>query len=124
MKTQNGPTNESLSTGVSGPDNILCGLTAGGIQLAEGQMSTTLDASYLADNVLMLRYFEHDGEVKQDTAVFKRRGSMHERTIGQFPRLLDGLRVGAGLRDFRAILTGVPVHRGTSNASGDETGVR
>jgi circadian clock protein KaiC len=48
------------------------------------QMSTTVDASYLADNVLMLRYFEHDGEVKQAVSVFKKRGSLHERTIRQF----------------------------------------
>ena len=89
-----------------------------------GQMSTTVDASYLADNVLMLRYFEHDGEVKQAISAFKKRGPLHERIIRQFSMSRDGLRVGAVLRGFRGILTGVPVYLGTNNASCNEVGVR
>ena len=89
-----------------------------------GQMSTTVDANYLADNVLMLRYFEHDGEVKQAISAFKKRGRLHERIIRQFSMSRDGLRVGAVLRGFRGILTGVPVYLGTNNASCNEVGVR
>lgn len=89
-----------------------------------GQKSTTVDASYLADNVLMLRYFEHDGEVKQAISAFKKRGPLHERIIRQFSMSRDGLRVGAVLRGFRGILTGVPVYLGTNNASCNEVGVR
>ena len=44
-------------------------------------MSSSMDASYVADNVVMLRYFEDDGEVRQAISVFKKRGSVHERTI-------------------------------------------
>lgn len=87
-------------------------------------MSTTVDASYLADNVLMLRYFEHDGEVKQAVSVFKKRGSMHERTIRQFSMSADGIHVGEVLRGFRGILTGVPVYLGDGRAAGGESEVR
>jgi circadian clock protein KaiC len=73
-----------------------------------GSMSTTVDASYLADNIVMLRYFEHDGEVKQAVSVFKKRASSHERSIRQFSMSSRGIEVGAALRGFRGILTGVP----------------
>ncbi len=82
-----------------------------------------MDASYLADNVLMLRYFEHDGEVKQAVSVFKKRGSLHERTIRQFSMSDKGIHVGETLRGFRGILTGVPVYVGNKSAAGDDTGV-
>lgn len=73
-----------------------------------GSMSTTVDASYLADNIVMLRYFEHDGEVKQAVSVFKKRASSHERSIRQFSMSSRGIEVGSALRGFRGILTGVP----------------
>ena len=97
--------------GQRGVVTILVGVQQG---MLGGQMSTTVDASYLADNVLMLRYFEHDGEVKQAVSVFKKRGSLHERTIRQFSLSSRGIEVGAVLRGFRGILTGVPVYVGES----------
>lgn len=76
------------------------------------QMSTPVDASYLADAVIMLRYFEARGEVHQAISVVKKRGSRHERTIREFRLESDGIRVGDALRQFRGILTGVPVYEG------------
>jgi circadian clock protein KaiC len=70
--------------------------------------STTLDTSYLADNIVMLRYFEARGEVKQAIAVFKKRGGYHERTLRRFKLSSDGIEVGEVLREFHGILTGVP----------------
>lgn len=96
--------------GQRGVVTILVGVQQG---MLGGQMSTTVDASYLADNVLMLRYFEHDGEVKQAVSVFKKRGSLHERTIREFSMSRGGIHVGAPLRGFRGILTGVPVYTGS-----------
>ena len=76
------------------------------------QMNTPVDASYLADSVILLRYFEASGEVRQAISVVKKRGGRHERSIREF-RLDDGgIRVGEPLRDFRGILTGVPVYEG------------
>ena len=106
--------------GQRGCVTLLIGVQQG---MLGGQMSTTVDASYLADNVLMLRYFEHDGEVKQAVSVFKKRGSLHERTIRQFSMSSNGVQVGAVLRGFRGILTGVPVYVG-NGVSGADAEVR
>jgi circadian clock protein KaiC len=82
--------------------------------LIGSQMNTPVDASYLADAVVLLRYFETKGEVRQAISVMKKRGSKHERTIREFR--LDGGRIDVGetLRDFRGILTGVPVYEGAT----------
>lgn len=107
--------------GQRGVMTILIGVQQG---MLGSQMSTAVDASYLADNVLMLRYFEYDGEVKQAISVFKKRGSMHERTIRQFSMSHQGIRVGETLRGFRGILTGVPVYLGTNHVPGEEAEVK
>jgi len=84
---------------------ILVGVQQG---MLGGSMSSAMDASYLADNVLMLRYYEFDGEVRQAVSVFKKRGSAHERTIRAFSISAHGICVGDVLRGYRGILTGVP----------------
>jgi circadian clock protein KaiC len=77
--------------------------------LIGGTMNTPVDASYLADAIVLLRYFEAYGEVRQAISVLKKRGSRHERTIREF-KLSDGrIAVGETLRNFRGVLTGVPV---------------
>ena len=75
------------------------------------QMPTPVDASYLADAVILLRYFEARGEVRQALSVMKKRGSKHERTIREFG-FDNGIVVGRALREFRGVLTGVPVYEG------------
>lgn len=67
-----------------------------------------VDASYIADNVIMLRYFEAQGALKQAISVAKKRGSSHERTIRAFVIDRQGVHVGPVLQDFHGILTGVP----------------
>jgi circadian clock protein KaiC len=72
-------------------------------------MHTPVDASYLADAVILMRYFEIRGEVRQAISVVKKRGGAHERTIREF-RLEPGrITVGEPLREFRGVLTGVPI---------------
>jgi len=73
------------------------------------QMQTPVDASYLADAVVLLRYYELDGEVRQAISVLKKRGGAHERTIRAFTFTSNGVNVGEPLRNFRGILTGIPV---------------
>lgn len=92
--------------GRSGVATLLVGAQHGLIGM---QMQTPVDASYLADAVVLLRYFEAQGEVRQAISVMKKRGGAHERTIRDFSMGSDGLRVGPPLREFRGILTGVPV---------------
>jgi circadian clock protein KaiC len=81
------------------------------------QMHTPVDASYLADAVVMLRYFENEGEVCQAISVMKKRGGAHERTIRAFKMDNKGLHIGEPLRRFRGILTGVPVPLGGGQPS-------
>jgi circadian clock protein KaiC len=71
-------------------------------------MRAPVDASYLADAVLLLRYFEADGEVRQAISAIKMRGGDHERTIREFTMKGGRIDVGEPLRDFRGVLTGTP----------------
>jgi len=77
-----------------------------------GQMISPIDASYLADSIIMLRYFEALGEVRQAISVVKRRGGRHERTIREFRFGPDGIRIGEPLKWFQGVLTGVPTYLG------------
>jgi circadian clock protein KaiC len=77
--------------------------------LIGSQMNTPVDASYLADAVILLRYFEARGEVRQAISVVKKRGGEHERTIREFRMIGGRLEIGEPLRDFRGVLSGVPV---------------
>jgi circadian clock protein KaiC len=77
-----------------------------------GTMITPVDASYLADAVVLLRYFEAKGEVRQAISIVKKRGGAHERTIREFRLNKNGIDVGEPLRDFRGVLTGVPIYDG------------
>src|SRR6185369_17638920 len=64
------------------------------------QMLTPVDASYLADAVILLRYFESRGEVRQAISVMKKRGGQHERTIRELWIDQHGLNVGVSLSAF------------------------
>ena len=78
--------------------------------LIGGAMLTPVDASCLADAVILMRYYETRGEVRQAISVVKKRGGAHERTIRDFTLERGGIQVGAPLRDFRGALTGSPIY--------------
>jgi circadian clock protein KaiC len=71
-----------------------------------------VDVSYLADTVLLFRYFEAKGEILQALSVFKKRTGAHERTLRQLKISAKGVAVGEPLREFRGVMTGVPVLEG------------
>ena len=73
-----------------------------------GTMHAEVDVSYLADTVVLLRYFENDGEIRRVISVLKQRLGHHERTLREFRIEDTGIEVGEPLRHFRGILTGVP----------------
>jgi circadian clock protein KaiC len=75
-------------------------------------MTTPVDVSYLADTVLMLRYFEAKGAIRSALSVVKKRTGPHERTIRDLNISSEGLRVGEPLSEFRGVLTGVPFYEG------------
>ena len=100
--------------GQQGVATILIGAHQGLIGAA---MNTPVDASYLADAVILLRYFELRGEVHQAISVVKKRGGHHERTIRELRLGPVGIHVGKTLREFRGVLTGVPVFEGEPSPS-------
>ena len=77
-------------------------------------MGSPIDVSYLADNVLLFRYFEAQGGVRQAISVLKRRSGPHERSIRELRLSSQKIEVGAPLREFEGILTGVPRFVGDS----------
>jgi circadian clock protein KaiC len=73
-----------------------------------------VDLSYLSDTVMSLRYFEAYGEVKQAIAVVKKRSGGHEKTIREFKLMSGkGIVIGEPLKQFKGVLTGVPIFRGS-----------
>src|SRR5690242_3602910 len=70
------------------------------------------EVSYLADTVILMRYFEVQGSVRQAISVVKKRSGNHERMIREFKVGKGGLVVGAPLSEFQGVLTGVPRYVG------------
>lgn len=97
-----------------GVATILIGAQQG---LIGSQMTTPVDATYLADAVVLLRYFEARGEIRQALSVMKNRSGRHERTLREFRLDRGRIEVGEALANFRGILTGVPVFEGALGAA-------
>jgi circadian clock protein KaiC len=79
--------------------------------LGEGVMSP-LDLSYIADTVILLRYFEAFGRVRQAVSVVKKRLGGHQHTIRELGFTPQGMSVGRELEEFNGVLTGRPVYTG------------
>ena len=73
-----------------------------------------VEVSYLADTVVLLRYFEVSGSVRQAISVVKKRSSDHERMIRECKVQKGGLFVGEPLSEFQGVLTGVPHYTGAA----------
>ena len=73
-----------------------------------GHMQSVIDLTYLADTVILHRFYEDCGEVKKAISVIKKRSGLHERHIREFSVDKDGIHVGEPLRQFRGVLTGTP----------------
>ncbi|WP_410218486.1 ATPase domain-containing protein [Paracoccus sp. (in: a-proteobacteria)] len=80
-----------------------------------GELRSDLDISYLADTVMMLRYFEAEGEVRKSIAVIKTRTSAHERSIRELEIDHTGIVIGDPLRSFTGILSGKLVYASPDN---------
>ena len=73
-----------------------------------GDMKTPVDVTYLADTVVLLRYFEARGRVRRAVSVIKKRTGHHEDTIREFRISDKGLSLGEPLNEFQGVLRGVP----------------
>ena len=79
-----------------------------------GNMQSPVDASYLADAVVIFRMFEHAGNVRKAISVLKKRNGSHEESIRQLRFDSDGIHLSEPLMHLRGILTGVPVETATT----------
>ncbi len=77
-----------------------------------GDMKAPVDVTYLADSVILLRYFEATGEVRRAISIIKKRTGAHESTIREYRIDNQGLTIGPPLVNFHGVLRGIPVYRG------------
>ena len=89
-----------------------------------GMMPTPVDVSYLADAVVLFRFFEAKGEVRKAISVVKKRTGGHETAIRELVIGPDRVRVGQPLTEFHGIMTGVPQYRGGPAPLLDDRGPR
>lgn len=83
-------------------------------------MTQPVDASYLADVVILLRYFEAAGRIRKAISIVKKRSGAHEDMIREFGMGPQGLHIGEPLSDFQGVLTGVPMYTGNARPLMDE----
>jgi circadian clock protein KaiC len=77
-----------------------------------GDMKSPVDVTYLADTVILLRYFEALGRVRRAVSVIKKRTGAHEDTIREYRVGSNGLMIGEPLETFQGVLRGVPTFVG------------
>ncbi len=87
-----------------------------------GDMRSPVDVTYLADTVMLLRFFEASGQVRRAVSVVKKRSGPHEDTIRELQVTGDGLVVGRPLREFQGILRGTPTYSGPPASSSTNAG--
>jgi circadian clock protein KaiC len=75
-------------------------------------MPVPVDLSYLADAIVLIRFFEADGQVRKAISVVKKRTGVHENSIRELKLGPERVQVGAPLKQFHGILTGVPQYTG------------
>lgn len=80
-----------------------------------GSMSSNLNISYVADSVVLIRFFEAQGRLRKAVSVLKHRGGAHEDAIRELRIDSQGVRIGESLIDFRGVLTGTPEYHGADS---------
>lgn len=95
-----------------GQKGVVTILTVAQHGMLGSMMQTPVDVSFLADTVILLRFFEAAGQVRQAISVVKKRRSAHERTLREMQMGATGITIGEVLREFEGVLTGVPRYRG------------
>jgi circadian clock protein KaiC len=83
-----------------------------------GPMGAPVDVSYLADTVILTRFFEARGSVRKAISVIKKRSGPHETTLRELTMTKKGIALGKPLMEFEGVLTGVPRMVGGGAAQG------
>jgi circadian clock protein KaiC len=79
-----------------------------------GPMGTPIDDSYLADSVILTRFFEALGSIRKAISIIKKRSGPHEAAVRELTMSSKGVAIGPPLSDFQGVLTGVPAYLGGS----------
>ena len=80
-----------------------------------GDMQAPIDMTYLADTVILLRYFEASGNVRRAISVIKKRSGWHETSIREYHISKGGITLGEPLEAFNRVLQGEPTYSGEKN---------
>ena len=99
-----------------GGRNVLTILTSTQRGLLGAPMSAHFDPSYLADTIILMRYFEASGHLRRAISVMKKRRGAHEATIREYRVAHGGLLLGEPIEEFQGVLTGVPSYFGGSDS--------
>jgi circadian clock protein KaiC len=83
-----------------------------------GSMSSVADVSYLADSIVLFRFFEFSGAIRRAISMPKKRASAHEQTIRELLIGPAGVQIGDRLDEFQGVLTGVPTYVGDERSAG------
>ena len=78
-----------------------------------GHMQASVDVSYLADSVILLRYFEADGRIHKALSIVKKRSGPHETAIRSLSMGANGLTIGDPLENYRGVMSGMPTYEKT-----------
>jgi len=70
--------------------------------------ATDVGISYMADNIIFLRYIEVQGQLRKAIGVLKKRMSDFEKTMREIEITRYGIKVGKPLTNLRGILSGTP----------------
>jgi circadian clock protein KaiC len=95
-----------------GQRGVVTLLTVTQAGMVGSNMHSPVDTTYLADNVVLFRYFEVRGHVRRAISVVKKRSGKHERTIRELMVTENGIEIGAPLEEFQGVLTGIPTFVG------------
>ena len=88
-----------------------------------GDMQAPVDITYLADTVILLRYFEALGKVRRAISIIKKRTGTHEATIREYRIGSNGMTVGEPLDNFQGVLRGIPTYMGAGSPLLKDEGV-
>jgi len=77
-------------------------------------MGAPIDVSYLADSVVITRFFEAHGAIRKAISIIKKRSGAHETTVRDLAMTSTGIEIGAPLTDFQGVLSGIPSYLGAA----------
>lgn len=99
-----------------GQKGVVSLLTVAQQGMVGSNVQSPVDTTYLADNVILFRYFESRGMVRRAISVVKKRSGSHELTIREMQVEANGIHIGEPLAEFQGVLSGIPTYLGKAES--------